>query len=163
MSLVKSWVWPEVSIRRKAQSVINEAFGAATVVAVQSLIFALMSSSSESNSSDRLVILIARVVFGLRCIGIFLRSRIAAVSALVLFPSPSPSRCPLKVRAFSSLRPRYLHPVRILPRQTSRHLHLHIASLLRPLQISRRSQHRHGRPLLHRHIPKSYRLPLRLT
>jgi hypothetical protein len=85
MSLVKSWVWPDVSIRCKAQSVINEAFGAAPVVAVLSLIFALMSTSSESNSSDRLVILIARVVFVLRCIGIFLRSRIAAVSAEVLF------------------------------------------------------------------------------
>ncbi len=85
MSLVKSWVWPDVSIRRKAQSVINEVFGAATVVAVLSLIFALTPASSESNSSDRLIILIACVVFGLLCIGIFLRSRIAAASALVLF------------------------------------------------------------------------------
>jgi hypothetical protein len=85
MSLVKSWVWPDVSVRRNAQSFVNEAFGAATVVAVLSLIFALMPTSSESNSSDRLIILIARVVFGLLCIGIFLRSRIPAVSALVLF------------------------------------------------------------------------------
>jgi FtsH-binding integral membrane protein len=69
----------------KRNSAINEAFGAATVVAVLSLIFCLMPTSSESNSSDRLVILIACVVFGLLCIGMFLRSRIAAGSALVLF------------------------------------------------------------------------------
>jgi hypothetical protein len=44
-----------------------------------------MPTSSESNSSDRLVILIACVVFGPLCIGMFLRARIAAGSALVLF------------------------------------------------------------------------------
>jgi hypothetical protein len=76
---------PDVSIRCKAQSAINEAFGAAIVVTVLSLIFALMPTSSESNSNDRLVILIACARFGLLSIGIFLRSRIAVVSALVLF------------------------------------------------------------------------------
>jgi hypothetical protein len=44
-----------------------------------------MPTSAESNSSDRFVILIACVVFGLLCIGMFLRSRIAAGSAPVLF------------------------------------------------------------------------------
>ena len=53
MSLVKSWVWPDVSIRRKAQSVINEVFAAATVVAVLSSMFCVMPTSSESNSSGR--------------------------------------------------------------------------------------------------------------
>jgi hypothetical protein len=85
MSLVKTWVWPDVSIRRKTQSAINEAFGAAIVVTLLSLIFALMPTSSEPDSSDRSVILVACVVFGLLAIGIFLRSRAAAVSALVLF------------------------------------------------------------------------------
>ena len=84
MSLVKSWVGPDVSVRRKAQSFINEVFGAATVVAVLSLIFALMPTSSGQLQRPPIV-LIACVVFGLLCIGIFLRSRIAAVSALVLF------------------------------------------------------------------------------
>jgi hypothetical protein len=88
-------------------------FGAAIVVTVLSLIFALMPTSSESDSNDRIVILIACVVFGLLSIGTFLRSRIAAVSALVLFSvtfayhelPPKPVGLPSIQQNFQSVRP----------------------------------------------------------
>jgi hypothetical protein len=85
MSLWKMWFWPNVAIRRQAQYAINEAFGAAALIALLTAVLAAMSDSGDSIPGVDSSAYAAAIVFAGIAFGIYRRSRIAAVTGLVLY------------------------------------------------------------------------------
>jgi uncharacterized membrane protein YhdT len=85
MSLLNEWVWPDVSIRSKAQMAIDEAFWVAVAVAVYRSIWILIAYGRDpSNGLDGLALL-AMLCFGGLAVGIRFRSRAAAVIVFALY------------------------------------------------------------------------------
>jgi hypothetical protein len=85
MSLLAAWFWPKVSDRKNAQFAINEAFCVAIALAVIAAVFAtiqVMQSSEDGFDAEPFVSI---VVFSAIAFGIHRRSRIAAISGLVLY------------------------------------------------------------------------------
>lgn len=85
MSLVNEWVWPDVSIRRKAQMAIDEAFWVAVAVAVFRAIWVLIVYLRDPSNGPDGPGLLAAICFGGLAVGIRFRSRVAAVIAFALY------------------------------------------------------------------------------
>jgi len=85
MSLFAAWFWPKVSDRKNAQFAITEAFCVAAALALVTALLAaveLMNSTSEGTEADAFA---SALVFGGISFGIYRKSRIAAISGLVLY------------------------------------------------------------------------------
>jgi FtsH-binding integral membrane protein len=85
MSLFAAWFWPKVSDRKNAQFAITEAFCVAAVLALVTALLAtveLMKSTSEGTEADAFV---SALVFGGISYGIYRKSRLCAISGLVLY------------------------------------------------------------------------------
>ena len=85
MSLLAAWFWPRVSDRKNAQFAITEAFCVAAVLALVTALLAtveLMKSTSEGTEADAFA---SALVFGGISYGIYRKSRISAISGLVLY------------------------------------------------------------------------------
>lgn len=80
-----NWFWPKVSDRKNAQFAINEAFFAAVVVAVLTAIMATVEALKDTGEGFDAEGFANAVLFVGIAFGIYRRSRIAAVSALVLY------------------------------------------------------------------------------
>jgi len=85
MSLVNEWVWPDVSIRRKAQMAIDEAFWVAVAVAIFRAIWVLIGYLRDSSNGPDGPGLLATICFSGLAVGIRFRSRVAAVIAFALY------------------------------------------------------------------------------
>ena len=85
MPSLEDWLWPKVSDRKNAQFAITEAFCVAAAVAVITALFAtvaLMKSTSDGTAADGFA---SALAFGGISYGIYRKSRIAAISGLVLY------------------------------------------------------------------------------
>lgn len=85
MSLLAAWFWPQVSDRKNAQFAITEAFCVAAALALITALLAtveLMKSTSEGTEADAFA---SALVFGGISFGIYRKSRISAISGLVLY------------------------------------------------------------------------------
>ena len=85
MGLGAAWFWPNVNNRRFAQNAIQEALWAAVLVSALTAIFTAFLLMSQDETSVSPFGFINSAVFGGLAFGIYRRSRIAAVSAFVLF------------------------------------------------------------------------------
>jgi hypothetical protein len=85
MNWMKDWFWPDVSIRRKAQGAIDEAFWVALALAVfRVIVFVILYMRDPSDGPDPGILLEA-LLFGGLALGIRLRSRASAVSAFAIY------------------------------------------------------------------------------
>ena len=82
---LKSWFWPNVTIRKNALLAINEAFwvtiGVAGILAVWNVIEITRSTNEKVDYGNFLL----AGVFGLAALGIWFKSRIAAIASFSLF------------------------------------------------------------------------------
>jgi len=81
MQFFRTWFWPDVAIRRKAQGAIDEAFWVAIGVSTIAALMALVGS----REGIRVGALLEALFLAFVALGIRLRMRSAAVLALVLF------------------------------------------------------------------------------
>jgi hypothetical protein len=83
VSLLKQWLWPDVSLRRQAQGAIQEAFWITVALSAYKLIWVLIlflrDSDAGLNSGLNLGGLVEGLCFALFALGLHFRSRIAAV------------------------------------------------------------------------------------
>jgi hypothetical protein len=82
---VKTWLWPDVGIRREAQYAINDGFWAATFIAVVSAVAAGFVIAGDSDATLALNVYAGAALYVAIAVGIRLRSRAAAIAGLVLF------------------------------------------------------------------------------
>jgi hypothetical protein len=80
-----TWFWPKVSDRKNAQFAITEAFFAAAVVAALTAIFTAVEALKDTAEGLGPEGFVSAIVFAGVGFGIYRRSRIAAVSGLVLY------------------------------------------------------------------------------
>lgn len=85
MGLGAAWFWPNVSTRRFAQNAIQEAFWASVLVSALTAIFTAISFLGPDESNPSAVGFVDSAIFAGLAFGIYRRSRIAAVSAFVLY------------------------------------------------------------------------------
>ena len=85
MGLGAAWFWPNVNNRRFAQNAIQEAFWAALFVSALTAILTVMLLLSPDETDFAQIGFLNSALFGGLAFGIYRRSRIAAVSAFVLF------------------------------------------------------------------------------
>jgi hypothetical protein len=78
-------LWPDVSIRRKAQYAIDEGFWAATIIAAVAAIAAGYVIAGEPDPTLSLNVYAGAAAFVAIAVGIRLRSRAAAITGLILF------------------------------------------------------------------------------
>jgi len=79
------WIWPDVTIRRKAQAAIDEAFWAALSFAVLMAIFATIGLTGFLDPGAGISAYMIAVIYGGIAAGIRARSRVAAVAGLVIY------------------------------------------------------------------------------
>jgi hypothetical protein len=82
---VKTWLWPDVGIRREAQYAINDGFWAAVFIAAVSAIAAGFVIAGDSDATLALNVYVGAALYVAIAVGIRLRSRTAAIAGLVLF------------------------------------------------------------------------------
>ena len=85
MGLGAAWFWPNVSNRRFAQNAIQEAFWAALFVSVLTAILTVIVLLGPDETNFAQIGFLNSALFGGLAFGIYRRSRIAALSAFVLF------------------------------------------------------------------------------
>ena len=84
-SPLAAWFWPKVSDRKNAQFAINEAFCVAVVLAVITAIFATVEVLPDGTEGLDAEAFGSALIFAGVGFGIYRRSRIAAISGLVLY------------------------------------------------------------------------------
>jgi hypothetical protein len=85
MGLGAAWFWPNVNNRRFAQNAIQEAFWAALLVSALAAILTVMLLLSPDETNFTQIGFLNSALFGGLAFGIYRRSRVAAISAFVLF------------------------------------------------------------------------------
>lgn len=85
MGLGAAWFWPNVSNRRFAQNAIQEAFWAALFVSGLTVAFTVILLLRSDETDFAQIGFLNSALFGGLAFGIYRRSRIAALSAFVLF------------------------------------------------------------------------------
>ena len=85
MSLLGAWFWPKVSDRKNAQFAINEAFCVAVVLAVITVILATVEVLRDGTEGLDAEAFGSALIFAGVGFGIYRKSRIAAISGLVLY------------------------------------------------------------------------------
>lgn len=85
MGLGAAWFWPNVSTRRLAQNAIQEAFWVSVFVSAPVAIFTAISFLGPDESNPSALGFVDSAIFAGLAFGIYRRSRIAAVSAFVLY------------------------------------------------------------------------------
>jgi hypothetical protein len=85
MGLGAAWFWPNVSNRRFAQNAIQEAFWAAVFVSGLTVAFTVIWLLRSDETDFAQVGFLNSALFGGLAFGIYRRSRVAAISAFVLF------------------------------------------------------------------------------
>jgi hypothetical protein len=78
VSLLKQWLWPDVSLRRQAQGAIQEAFWITLALAAYKLIWVLILFLRDPDASLNLGGLFEGFCFASFAFGLHFRSRIAA-------------------------------------------------------------------------------------
>jgi len=79
------WIWPDVTIRRKAQAAIDEAFWAALSFAVLMAVFATIGLTGFLDPGAGISAYMIAVIYGGIAAGIRARSRVAAVAGLFVY------------------------------------------------------------------------------
>jgi hypothetical protein len=85
MSLAKQWIWPDVSLRRQAQSAIQEAFLVTLAIAAYRLMWVLIVFLRDSEGGLNWGGLLGAVCFSALGVGLYFRSRTAAVLSFGLY------------------------------------------------------------------------------
>jgi hypothetical protein len=85
MSLLKQWLWPDVSLRRQAQSAIQEAFLVTLAIAAYRLMWVLIPYLRDSESGLNWGGLLDGLCFSALGVGLYFRSRTAAVLSFSLY------------------------------------------------------------------------------
>ncbi len=85
MSLLKQWLWPDVSLRRQAQSAIQEAFLVTLAIAAYRLLWVLIVYLRDSEGGLNWGGLLGGLCFSALGVGLYFRSRIAAVLSFGLY------------------------------------------------------------------------------
>jgi len=85
MSLLKQWLWPDVSLRRQAQSAIQEAFLVTLAIAAYRLAWVLIAYLRDAESGLNWGGLLAGLCFSALGVGLYFRSRAAAVLSFGLY------------------------------------------------------------------------------
>jgi hypothetical protein len=85
MGLLGAWFWPKVSDRKNAQFAINEAFCVAVALAAITAIFATVEVLRDSTEGLDAEAFVSAIIFAGVGFGIYRKSRIAALSGLVLY------------------------------------------------------------------------------
>jgi len=85
MSLLAAWFWPKVSDRKNAQFAINEAFCVAVALAAITTIFATVEVLVDTTEGVSAEAFVSAIIFASVAFGIYRKSRMAAVSGLVLY------------------------------------------------------------------------------
>lgn len=84
MSWTEDWLWPKVDLRRRAQNAIEEGFWVACFLSFLYAMWALIGVLRDATINDieqfGVAALFAALAFGIRR-----RSRVAAISALILY------------------------------------------------------------------------------
>jgi hypothetical protein len=85
MSLAKQWIWPDVSLRRNAQSAIQEAFLVSLAIAAYRLAWVLIVYLRDSEIALNWGGLLDGCCFAALGVGLYFRSRTAAVLSFGLY------------------------------------------------------------------------------
>jgi hypothetical protein len=85
MSLAKQWIWPDVSLRRNAQSAIQEAFLVSLAIATYRLAWVLIVYLRDSEIGLNWGGLLDSLCFSALGVGLYFRSRTAAVLSFGLY------------------------------------------------------------------------------
>ena len=85
MSLLKQWLWPNVSLRRQAQGAIQEAFLVTLAIAAYRLVWVLIVYLRDSESGLNWGGLLDGLSFAVIGVGLYFRSRTAAVLSFGLY------------------------------------------------------------------------------
>lgn len=85
MSLLKQWLWPDVSLSRQAQSAIQEAFLVTLAIAAYRLVWVLIVYLRDSGSGLNWGGLFDGLCFSALGVGLYFRSRTAAVLSFGLY------------------------------------------------------------------------------
>jgi hypothetical protein len=85
MNLLAAWFWPKVSDRKNAQFAITEACLVAVALALITAILATADVLRPSTEGPGAEAIVSPVVFAGIAFGIYRKSRLAAISALVLY------------------------------------------------------------------------------
>ena len=85
MSLAKQWIWPDVSLRRNAQSAIQEAFLVTLAIAAYRLVWVLIVYLRDSEIGLNWGGLLDAFCFAALGVGLYFRSRTAAVLSFGLY------------------------------------------------------------------------------
>jgi hypothetical protein len=85
MSLLKQWLWPDVTLRRQAEGAIQEAFWITLALAAHRFIWVLILFLRDSDAGLNLGGLFEGFCFASFALGLHFRSRIAAVLSLSFY------------------------------------------------------------------------------
>jgi hypothetical protein len=85
MSLAKQWIWPDVSLRRNAQSAIQEAFLVTLAIAAYRLMWVLIVYLRDSETGLNWGGLLDGLCFSALAVGLYFRSRTTAVISFGLY------------------------------------------------------------------------------
>jgi hypothetical protein len=85
MSLLKQWLWPDVSLRRQAQSATQEAFLVTLAIAAYRLAWVLIVYLRDSENRLNWGGLFDGLCFSALGVGLYFRSRTAAVLSFGLY------------------------------------------------------------------------------
>jgi hypothetical protein len=85
MTLVRAWLWPDVSTRRHALDAIKEAFWVSLVFSGLALLFVLIQFSRRSGEPFDFSLFMSPLFLALAAFGIRAKSRFAALSAFTVF------------------------------------------------------------------------------
>jgi hypothetical protein len=85
MSLLKQWLWPDVSLRRQAQGAIQEAFLVTLAIAAYRLLWVWIVYLRDSESGLNWGGLLDSLCFSALGVGLYFRSRTAAVLSFGLY------------------------------------------------------------------------------
>ena len=85
MSLLAAWFWPKVKDRKNALFAIQEAYCVAAALGVITAIFAVLGFMRGTSEGLDVEALASALLFGGAAFGIYRKSRIAAVTGLVIY------------------------------------------------------------------------------
>ncbi|HET7108614.1 MAG TPA: hypothetical protein VFI38_17500 [Candidatus Acidoferrum sp.] len=89
MNLFRQWIWPDVSLRRNAESAAQEAFWATLCLSAYRFLWAFILYLSGDDHGWSMRLLVAGLCFAIFAVGLFFRSRIAAFLAFGLYAAES--------------------------------------------------------------------------